>query len=417
MTLPPEPQAAGIARRVMREALHTWNLAHLGDTAILLVSERVGNAIRHARATTPGLELRLATDGTQLRIEVLDQDPRAPTVRHPSELDESGYGLVLVQALADQWGVRELAIGKSVWAELRTLTQSGHPNHPPNGRSNGKPREAPMTNLPNPAHRFRKPVARRPNVARMFDCYLGGKDNFAADRNAAQQVLAVAPDVPRAAKEHRAFLTRAIQFLATETGIGQFIDIGPGLPTGHNVHDLAHRYDKTARVCYVDNDPGVLIHGHALLAGTHPGVTMIEGDLREPEKILANRELRHLIDLSQPVALCLTLVLQFVPDSDGPHDLIARLLEPLARGSYLIVSHVTRDAKDPEAVTQVTQAYEKASAPLVMRSRDEIKRFFGECALVPPEVVYLTQWYRCVTPTPVLGDGGTRWAYAGVGMK
>jgi S-adenosyl methyltransferase len=258
---------------------------------------------------------------------------------------------------------------------------------------------------------------RTPNVARMFDYYLGGKDNLAVDRAAAQKVLAAAPQVPRAARENRDFLTRAIQFLTEEKHIGQFIDIGPGLPTKNNVHHIAHRYDKFARVAYVDHDPVVLAHGRALLARKNPLVTVIDGDLREPGKILADPELCGLIDLGQPVGLCLTLVLHFLPDCDGPHELVARLLDQLAPGSYLVISHVTGDDKNSNIVKTVTEAYDHATAPLVIRSRNEIRRFFGDCVLIPPGVVYLTQWYHSAIAEHVLGDGGTRWAYAGVGLK
>jgi S-adenosyl methyltransferase len=261
------------------------------------------------------------------------------------------------------------------------------------------------------------PDSQRPNVARMFDYFLGGKDSLAADRNAAKNVLAAAPDVPLAARENRQFLIRAIQFLAAEARIEQFIDIGPGLPTRTNVHHIVHRFDRAARVCYVDNDPAVLSHGRALLEGQRPEVTMIEGDLREPEKMLADPELAQIIDLGKPVGLCLTLVLHFIADSERPHEIVARLLGRLAPGSYLVLSHVTGDGKDDQVVKRITGAYDQAGAPLVMRSHDEVRRFFGDCALVPPGVVYLSQWYRHVAATPVLGDGGTRWAYAGVGRK
>jgi hypothetical protein len=251
----------------------------------------------------------------------------------------------------------------------------------------------------------------------MFDYYLGGKDNLAVDRAAAHKVLVAAPQIPRAARENRDFLTRAIQFLTVEKGIEQFIDVGPGLPTKNNAHHIAHRYDKFARVVYVDHDPIVLAHGRALLARKHPLVTMIDGDLREPDKILADPDLCRLIDLSQPVALCLTLVLHFIPDRDGPHGIVARLLDQLAPNSYLVISHVTGDDKDPGTIKAVTDTYNQATAPLVMRSRAEVRRFFGECAMVPPGVVFLTQWYRYLVAEPVLGDGGTRRAYAGVGLK
>ncbi len=243
---------------------------------------------------------------------------------------------------------------------------------------------------------------RTPNVARMFDYYLGGKDNLAVDRVAAIKVLTAAPQVPRAARENSDFVTRVIQFLTEEKHVEQFIDIGPGLPTNHNVHDIAHRYHKYARVAYVDHDPVVLAHGRALLARKHPLVTMIDGDLREPDKILADPELERLIDLGQPVALCLTLVLHFIPDRDGPHEIVARLLDRLAPNSYLVISHVTGDDKNPDIITAVTDTYNQATAPLVMRSRAEVRRFFGECAMVPPGVVYLTQWYRYLVAEPVL---------------
>ena len=148
----------------------------------------------------------------------------------------------------------------------------------------------------------------RPNVARMFDYYLGGKDNHRTDREAARLVLGAAPDVPLAALENREFLKRAMQFLVREQSISQFIDIGPGLPTQGNVHQLARRHDPDAHVVYVDNDAVVLAHSRSLL-NNMPGVTIIPGDLREPERVLADSELHALIDFSRPVGLCMTLVL------------------------------------------------------------------------------------------------------------
>ena len=257
----------------------------------------------------------------------------------------------------------------------------------------------------------------RPNVARMYDYYMRGKDNFAADREAADKVLTVAPDVPHAARENHRFLTRAIQFLTGEAGIGQFIDIGPGQPAQANLHHIVHRFDRTARVAYIDNDPAAVPHRRALLAGHQPAVTTTDGDLRDPGTILTHPDLRRLIHLDEPVALCMTRVLHFIPDSQEPHECVARLLDGLAPGSYLVLSHVTGDGRDDGIVKQITATYDEATAPLVMRGRDEVRRFFGECALVPPGVVYLTQWYRHLTAEPVLGDGGTRWAYAGVGIK
>jgi SAM-dependent methyltransferase len=255
----------------------------------------------------------------------------------------------------------------------------------------------------------------RPNVARMLDYYMGGKDNFAADREAARYVLAAAPDMPFAVRENRGFLVRAIRFLADHVGIAQFIDIGPRLPTGTNVHHIAHRFRPGARVAYVDNDPMVLSHGRARLA-RHPSVTLIEGDLREPGKILADPQLRALIDLGQPAGLCLTLVLQHLRDADHPRALVAELVDGLAPGSYLVLSHVTGDGKSARLRNRIASIYDQASAPLVMRSRDEVSSFLTGCALVPPGLVYVAQWQR-QEGTTVLRSGGTRWMHGGVGMK
>jgi len=256
----------------------------------------------------------------------------------------------------------------------------------------------------------------RPNAARMFDYYVGGKDNFAADRDAARMVLAAAPDVPLAAREHRAFVIRAIHFLVARARIAQFIDIGPGLPTGANVHQIAHRFHPGARVVYVDNDPVVLSHGLALLARQHPAVAMVEGDLREPGKILDHPRLRALIDLGEPAGLCLTLVLDYLPDADQPGELVALLLDRLAPGSYLVLSHVTGDSKETHVRDRITRIYDQASAPLVMRSREEIMGFFTGCTMVPPGLVYVAQWYGQAGGT-ARSHGGTRWMRGGVGMK
>ena len=157
----------------------------------------------------------------------------------------------------------------------------------------------------------------RPSVARMYDYYLGGRDNYAADREAARLVLGAAPDVPLAALENREFLKRVMQYLVWERGIGQFVDIGPGLPTQGNVHQLAREHNPGAKVVYADNDASVLAHGRELLHGV-PDVTIIPGDLREPDRILADQELTALIDFSRPVALFMTMVLHFVPPDDAP---------------------------------------------------------------------------------------------------
>ena len=240
----------------------------------------------------------------------------------------------------------------------------------------------------------------------------GGKDNYAADREAARLVLGAAPDVPLAALENREFLKRAMQYLAAERGISQFVDIGPGLPTQGNIHQLAHQHDPGAKVAYIDNDASVLVHSRALLDGV-PGVTLLPGDLREPETILEDPGLTAVIDFSRPVALLMTLVLHFVPPDDDPYGLVATYRDALCPGSFLVLSHVTGDDREPGMLAGVG-AYENASAPLILRPRSQVQEFFNGFDLIDPGVVFLSQW----RPTGEYhAQGGTRWAYCGVGEK
>jgi len=251
-----------------------------------------------------------------------------------------------------------------------------------------------------------------PSVARMYDYYLGGKDNYAADREAARLVLGSAPDVPLAALENREFLKRAMRYLAAERGISQFVDIGPGLPTQGNIHQLSHQHDPEAKVVYIDNDASVLVHSRALLDGV-PGVALLAGDLREPEAILAAQSLRAVIDFSRPVALLMTLVLHFVSPDDDPYGLVAAYRDALCPGSFLVVSHVTGDDREPGMLAGVG-AYENASAPLILRTRSQVQEFFNGFDLIDPGVVFLSQWRPA---GEYHAQGGTRWAYCAVGEK
>lgn len=252
----------------------------------------------------------------------------------------------------------------------------------------------------------------RPSVARMYDYYLGGKNHYAVDREAARIVLGAAPDVPLAALENREFLKRVVSFLVLERGIGQFVDIGPGLPTQGNIHQLARQHDPGARVVYADNDASVLAHGRALLDSV-PGVTIISGDLREPGRILADPKLADFIDFSRPVAVFMTLVLHFVYPDDDPYGAVATFREALCPGSFLVLSHVTGDGREPGMLAGV-DAYENANAPLILRTRDQVTEFFSGFELIDPGIVFLSQW----RPTgEYYAQGGTRWAYCGVGEK
>jgi hypothetical protein len=252
-----------------------------------------------------------------------------------------------------------------------------------------------------------------PNVAGMWDYYLGGNENTDADREAARLVLGAAPDVPLAALENREFLRHAVRFLAAESGIRQFIDIGPGLPTRGNVHQLAREHDPRARVAYVDNDPVVLARGRAYLDGL-ADVILIPGDLRDPGGILGNPELRRIIDFSQPVALSMTLLLHFVRDEEDPYGCVARLCDALCPGSCLVISHVTGENRDETALVKIAGAYDQATAPMIMRTKDEVERFFAGFEIVEPGIVFLSQWRPS---TEYYAGGGTRWAYAGIGRK
>src|SRR6266571_4064851 len=186
----------------------------------------------------------------------------------------------------------------------------------------------------------------RPNVARIYDYLLGGKDNFAADREAAKQLIEAIPDVAAIARDNRSFLGRVVRYLATHGGIRQFLDLGGGLPTQANVHELAQGMAPEARVVYVDNDPVVASHGRALLA-SGDRVGMVLGDLRNPASIRQHPDLTGLIDLSQPVAVLCTSTLHFIGDEAGPHKIIGAYRDRMAPGSFLAITHGTLE-EDPE---------------------------------------------------------------------
>ncbi|WP_373870102.1 SAM-dependent methyltransferase [Sinosporangium siamense] len=249
--------------------------------------------------------------------------------------------------------------------------------------------------------------------ARMYDYYLGGKDNFAADREAAEKALAAAPEIRAIARENRAFMQRAVTHIVS-AGIRQFLDIGTGLPTGRNVHEVAQDYAPDARVAYVDNDRIVQVHARALLSGQGRGETrVIAADIREPDVILNHPDVREMIDFTAPVAIMLVSVLQFVPDRD-PEELVAPLREAMAPGSYLVLSHPTHDFRR-EQVHQVVDTYNKAKAPAITRTRPEIERLFGDLEMIEPGLVQVPLWRP--EPGSVCKDLGLIWMYGGVARK
>jgi len=229
------------------------------------------------------------------------------------------------------------------------------------------------------------------NVARVYDYWLGGSHNFQQDRDAARALLAVAPQARAFARENRAFVGRAVRFMAGE-GIRQFLDIGSGIPTQGNVHEIAHAAAPGARVVYADIDPVAVAHSEAILQG-NPDTAVLRGDVREPGQILASARVRERIDFSQPVGVLLAAVLHFVTDEEDPGRITAALRDALCPGSYLLISHASSEGRPP-ALTQTYQsAYNRSvAAQGTLRSRSAIARLFGGFELAEPGLVPPQAW-------------------------
>jgi S-adenosyl methyltransferase len=258
--------------------------------------------------------------------------------------------------------------------------------------------------------------ASRPSVARVYDYLLGGTDNFASDRAAAAALTARAPEMVDAAFANRSFHRRAARWIA-EQGVGQFIDIGSGLPTAGNTHDVVRGVIPGARVAYADIDPMVAAHGTALLAGDAAAVAVV-GDLRDPGAVLGAPALRGLIDFAEPVGLLMSAVLHFISDDSDPEGLVAAYAAALAPGSYLALSHMTGEHKPPKAVQALTALAGQAAGGAWLRNRAEVRRIFGGLPLVAPypgaaaDVTWVGLWNF---EDPALADDeGSRWLYCGV---
>jgi hypothetical protein len=256
-----------------------------------------------------------------------------------------------------------------------------------------------------------------PNVARIYNYLLGGKDNFAADRQAAQQLLTAIPDIAAIVRDNRLFIARVVRYLTREAGIRQFLDLGAGLPVQSSVHEMAQAIAPRTRVVYVDNDPVACLHGHALLR-SGDSVAMVLGDLREPAEILEHPDVLRVLDLAEPVAVLCACALHFVPDEEDPHQIVAGYRDRLAPGSYLAITHGTlgeTEDEDPEHIADsATSVYQRASAQLHVRSLKEIERFFDGFDLIDPGVVWMTDW----RPDPGVPPAGrSRSLRGGVGRK
>jgi hypothetical protein len=238
--------------------------------------------------------------------------------------------------------------------------------------------------------------------ARRYNYLLGGKDNFAADRASGDEMVEKFPTARVAAIENRRFLRRATRFLTEEAGIRQFLDIGTGLPTADNTHEVAQRYAPASRVVYVDNDPMVMAHARALLSSTPEGkTTYIEDDLRRPADILARAELSATLDLSRPVGLMLVAVLHFIGSDGGAGPIVRTLLDGLAPGSYLVASHSTADPwADTEALAEYRKQFLAGKVDIWPRTKAEFGAFFDGLELVPPGLATVSEWRADEEPQP-----------------
>ena len=253
------------------------------------------------------------------------------------------------------------------------------------------------------------------NIARVYDYWLGGSHNFRADQDAARTLIALDPNMRTIMRANRAFLGRAVRFLSDQAGIRQFLDIGSGIPTAQNVHEVAQAAAPGSRVVYVDNDEVVVAHSRLILQD-NPDAAIVQADLREPAKILAAPETQLLIDFSQPVAVLLVAVLHFIPDAAGPAQILTTLRDALAPGSYLVICHACRDAR-PDMADSATDVYtSRVAAEVCMRTRDEIAALFDGFQLADPGLVWLPEW-RPDAGEDVPEHPERYWALVGVGDR
>jgi hypothetical protein len=251
--------------------------------------------------------------------------------------------------------------------------------------------------------------------ARVYDYWLGGKDNFPADRALAEHIMEAIPTMRTMAAANRAFLSRAVRYLAEEAGIRQFLDIGTGIPTSPNVHEVAQAVAPDSRVVYVDNDPIVLAHARALLTSQEAGETSFIGaDLQQPKSILDHPTLTSTLDLSQPVAVMLVAVLMYFRDTDNPNpfEMVATLLDAMPSGSYLAITHPTADF-NAEAMGGAVAAAERSGVTLVPRNQAETEEFFAGLEVVDPGVTPVLSW----RPDEPPDDPRSAYYWAGIARK
>ncbi|MEB3369865.1 SAM-dependent methyltransferase [Saccharopolyspora mangrovi] len=242
-----------------------------------------------------------------------------------------------------------------------------------------------------------------PNVARMYDYYLGGAANFAIDREAAEKALAVTPEIGRFAQANRNFLGRAVTYLC-ERGIDQFLDLGSGIPTVGNVHEIAQRHNPNARVAYVDHEAAAVMHARSLLA-EDPRASMTHADIRDPKAVLSAPGVTDLLDFTKPVAVLAIAILHFVPDEDDPAGILRAYAQACAPGSYVAFSHAATVTMTEDQVSRGRKIYNSTTTPLVIRDNDAIRVFLDGFELVEPGVVPVNHWPVPTGETPANGYG------------
>jgi hypothetical protein len=229
-----------------------------------------------------------------------------------------------------------------------------------------------------------------PSVARMYDYYLGGHHNFAADRMAAQAAISIYPELPLVMQANRAFLRRAVKFIAAH-GVTHFLDIGSGIPTAGNVHEIAQRVNDQAEIVYVDIDPVAVAHGQAIVHDNRR-VAILEGDLTQPERLLTQPAVRRFIDSGEPMAVLLVSMLHFLTDDVGATRAVEKLRSAMPSGSYLAITHATDENIPTDAREQMMRLYSKTSSNIKARSREQIASYFDGLALAEPGLVYMPEW-------------------------
>lgn len=249
--------------------------------------------------------------------------------------------------------------------------------------------------------------------ARMYDWWLGGKDNFPADRALGELFVGAIPTIRTMARENRGFMHRVVRYLVGEAGIRQFLDIGTGIPTKPNVHEIAQQIAPGTRVVYVDNDPIVLVHARALMAGELGTTEYIQADLREPDKILNNPDLTGTLDLGRPVGLLMVAILMLLSDQEDPWLQARTLMDALPSGSYVAITHPGKDF-DPEAMAKIVAAAEQGRMTVVPRVRADVQQFFGDWELIEPGLVPVMAWQPDGPPP---ADPNAAYYWAGVARK